>query len=132
MRNIHKHVLDIKKLEGKLDTSHSFRLRKATQKHFGSRFKDVSHAREIVHSELTENLQKRLDGAQYACSFTDQFSIFSHVTGLKLKSDALDAVKAYNQLENVTKYFKKGLQRLHTDGGGEYTGVATSEHTEAV
>eukprot|EP00171_Calliarthron_tuberculosum_P000533 IDg533t1 len=116
-------------VQGKLGTCHACRLGKATKKHFGSKFEETSYAGEIVHSDLAGKMPTSLHGSQYACTFTDQFSRYSHVTGLKFKSDTVKAVNEYKQLEHVTKYFVNGIERFHTDGGGEYEGIGINAHT---
>ena len=59
-----------------------------------------------------------MDGAKYACTSVDQYTRFAHVTGLRQKIDAIEATDSYKLSAQVQKYFPKGVERLHTDGGG--------------
>lgn len=42
----------------------------------------------------------------------------------------MEATEQYKELSHVKKYFPKGVERLHSDGGGEYSKVEVSEHSE--
>eukprot|EP00171_Calliarthron_tuberculosum_P022539 IDg22539t1 len=129
LRSLHKHVENFPVLKGEMDPCHACLLGKATKKSFKSHFEEAEQPGEVVHSDLAGPLPISLDGAVYACTFTDQFSRFSHVAGLKTKSDTFDAIEQYKTLSHVTKYYPNGVQRLHTDGGGEYSGTTVQEHT---
>lgn len=54
---------------------------------------------------------------------------FTHVVEIKKKNDAPVVVQHYKTLGHVQKYFKEGVERLPSDGAGEYIGVQVSEHT---
>lgn len=90
----------------------------------------VKYPGEVVHSDLTGPFPLSLDGAKHACTFMDQFSRFTHSTGLAAKSDALEATEVYKQVSHVQKFFPKGVERLHTDDGGEYKNVDFMKHSE--
>lgn len=60
----------------------------------------------------------------------DQFTRFTLVAGLSRKSDAVLATEAYKSQAHVKKYFRKGVERFHTDAGGEYKRVIVNEHSE--
>eukprot|EP00171_Calliarthron_tuberculosum_P004578 IDg4578t1 len=129
LRSLQRHATDFPVLKGDLKVCHPCRLGKATKKSFNSKFKETEYAGEVVHSDLAGPMPVSMDGAQYACTFTDQYSRFSYVTGLCNKSDVLEATESYKQLEHVQKYFKKGIERVHTDGGGEYSGINIAGHS---
>ena len=129
LRRLHKHVKDFVPLKGDFNVCHPCRLGKATRKGFTSAFESVNYTGEVVHFDLAGPLSASMDGAQYVYTFTDQFSRFTHVIGLRKKSDTVAATEEYKKQSHVTKYFKKGVERLHSDGGGEYEGVSVPEHT---
>ena len=130
LKKLHKHVNDFPKLKGKLKSCHPCQLGKAKRKSFKSHFKPAKYPGEIVHSDLAGPLPMSMDGALYACTFMDQYSRFTHAAGLRSKSDAVEATESYKVLEHVKKYFPKGVERLHTDGGGEYENADVNEHSE--
>ena len=62
---------------------------------------------------------------KYFVTFADKFSRFSHIAAISKKSDTKEAFQKYRQEPFVTKYFEKGIQRLHSESGGEYEKVTT-------
>lgn len=53
-----------------------------------------------------------------------------HVARIRTKADTNALYDPYKQLAHVKKYYKKGVQRLHTDGGGEYANIEDTDLTE--
>ena len=77
-----------------------------------------------MHSDVVGPLPVTDDGMRYTVTFQDQFSRLTHVTGLPEKHKAAEAFELYKEDRLVRKYFPKGVERLHTDGGGEYERVS--------
>lgn len=71
-----------------------------------------------------------MDGAICACKFIDRYYRFAHVAGLNSKAYAVYATKSYKDLKHVQKYFQKEVERLHTDGRGEFENMNVHEHSE--
>lgn len=130
LKKLYKHAVDFPKLTGNLSPCHPCSLGKATKKSFNSNFKPAMYAGEVVHSDLAGPFPVSMDGAQYSCTFLDQYSRFTHVVGIQKKSDAVEASEDYKELSHVKKYFPKGVERIHSDGGGEYKNVDVNEHSE--
>lgn len=86
-------------------------------KSFDSAFQPSSYSREIVHSDLYGKLRTSTHGSKYFCAFIDQHSRYTHVVGIKEKGHTGNVVEQYKKFDHVGKYFKNGLERLHTDGG---------------
>ena len=53
------------------------------------------------------------------CTFLDQFSRYLTIATIARKSHTSDIDEEYSN-SHITKWFKKGITKLHTDGGGEY------------
>lgn len=95
--------------------------RKGYRKEFQLSFFKADYDVEVIQSDIAEKIPVSLDGSEYSCSFIDQYMRLAHVGGLKHENDTIQAIQEYKQLSHVIKCFKKGVVRLHTDGGGEYS-----------
>lgn len=51
--------------------------------------------------------------------FINQYSRYVHVFGIKEKWKAADVFENYTSLDHVIKYFRNGVEILHTDGDGD-------------
>eukprot|EP00171_Calliarthron_tuberculosum_P019463 IDg19463t1 len=130
LRDLHKHTSDVPVMTGNLPSCHPCQLGKATKKPFKSHFEPANYAGEIVHTDLMGPLPPAMNGTKYVCTFTDQYSRYSHVVGLHSKGEAMQAIEEYKQLIYVKKYFKNGaVERLHTDGGREFSTAEVAEHS---
>lgn len=130
LKELHKHASDVPVITGALPPCHPCKLGKATKKKFSSRFEPANYAGEIVHSDLMGPIPTAMNGTKYVCTFTDQYSRYCHVVGLRSKDEAEQAIQEYKQLAHVTKYFKNGaVERLHTDGGLEFSNADVPEHS---
>lgn len=87
-------------------------------------------AGELVHSDLSGKLPRSINGKRYYCSFTDQYTRYINVAGIKFKSETAELFESYRNQPHVTTYFPSGVQALHTDGGGEYKNVKIINHSE--
>ena len=130
LRNLHLHVDGFPKLQGNTKPCHPCKLGKATKKSFKSNFKPVQFPGEVVHPDLVGPLPVSLDGAVYVCTFIDRYSRYTHAVGIAKKSDVPEMFEDFKTHEHVKKYFKNGVVRLHTDGGGEYEKVDIELHSE--
>jgi len=80
----------------------------------------ASRILEIIHSDIAAPIDPvPLGGSQYVLLFTDDFRRYKVGYALKKKSDALKCFKEYKAL--VEKLHGRPIQKLRTDGGGEYT-----------
>lgn len=130
LRDLHKHTSDVPIMIGEQPSCHPCKLGKATKKQFKSRFEPANYSGEIVHTDLMGPLPPAMNGTKYVCTFTDQYSRYSHVVGLQSKDEAVQAIEEYKQLGHVKKYFKNGIvERLHTDGGREFSTADVAEHS---
>lgn len=129
LQSLCEHTADVPRLKGKLQSCPSCVMGKAKRKAFDSHFEPAEYAGEIVHSHSCGKLPASIHGNRYFCTFVDQYSRFTHVATIKEKGDASNVSK-YKKLAQVEKYFKNGIKRLHTDGGGEYKLVDVYLHTE--
>lgn len=105
-------------------------LGKSKKKSFDSHFKSAEFPGEVVNSDLCGKLPRSINGNIYFCNFTDQYSRYTHVAGTRCKSDTVELFEDYRSLGHATKFYPKGVKRLHTDGGGEYKNASNVEHTE--
>lgn len=62
-------------------------LGKAKRKNVSSNFKPVTYAGDIVHSDVCGKLPRSIHGNAYFCTFLDQYAPYTHVTGIRMKSD---------------------------------------------
>jgi len=106
-------------VSGKLKVCHPCQLGKAHRKPFKGTFTEASYPGEVVHADLDGPLPASHDGHKYLCSFVDQSSRYIMIATFCAKSDAENAFEMY-KASTVVKCFPKGIQRLHTDGGGEF------------
>ena len=112
---------DFPKLKGNLQKCHPCMLGKAHLKPFNSRFDETKYAGEIVHSDVATSLPVSVDGNTCMCTFQDQHTRFVTATAIKSKGEVSKATKDYENRLIVQKYFKsEKIERLHSDGGGEY------------
>jgi hypothetical protein len=94
---------------------------KATHQPFPAEMRNHAHTYgELVHTDLWGPAQtESVAGHLYYISFTDDFSQETKVCFLKLKSEALSALKDYEtELRCQTPGAK--IKKLHSDRGGEY------------
>lgn len=129
LRSLPKHCKDIESIEGKLVPCRPCHLGKGRRKSFKSNFEEVSAPGEIVHSDLAGKLPKSIDGREYIITFVDQYSRFTQAFGLSTKANAPAALEIFKNSGVVRRYFQNGIQRLHTDGGGEYERMEVEEAT---
>lgn len=122
VQDIHKYTKDVPRLIGKLDPCHPCIVGKMTKKTFTSSFTPTSYPGEIVHSDLAGKFPASVQGARYMCNFIDQFSRYIMMTGIRRKSDTKAAFNEYSKC-HISKWFRKGIVQLHTDGGGEYAPI---------
>lgn len=120
---------DIPELEGNLTSCHPCLLGKAKHSSFDSHFEPAEYPGKVVHSDLCGPLPKSLDGRKYFVTFMDQNTRFTHVMGLTAKSEVEEAYELYSRTPIVEKYFKQGIERLHSDGGGEYQPMSNENST---
>lgn len=129
LKNLHKHVHEFPNLHGNMQKCHPCALGKATKKSFDSHFEDVHHAGEIVHSDIAGKLPTSIEGNEYFCVFVDPFSRIVHVKGLPSKDKTQEAFELYKTDSLMQKYFKNGVERFHSDGGGEFFEIDISNKT---
>ncbi|KAI7957506.1 hypothetical protein MJO28_004601 [Puccinia striiformis f. sp. tritici] len=98
---------------------------KLTKLAFKSHFRPASAPLEIIHGDLVGPISPATNGgARYFLTLVDQYSGHIHTSVLKLKSDALEAIKAYKlYFERQTGHT---IKKLITDGGGEFVNKALS------
>lgn len=111
LKFLHEHAKDFPNLPGELKCCHPCSLGNATKKSFDSHVKPATYPGEVVHSDLAGTFPVSMDDAIYSCTFLDQFSRYTHVTGLHQKSDAVEAMDMYKDLSHLKKYFPKGVAR---------------------
>lgn len=73
---------------------------------------------ELIHSDLCGPFPASLTGSRYFITFTDDFSRFTWVYFLKLKSEALEKFKVFKLYIETTLGSK--IRSLRSDRGGEY------------
>ncbi len=130
IKHTHKSATGTDKLTGEMIPCHPCALGKASKRPFKSKFQDATVPGEIVHSDLAGPLPKSHTGSKYMITFTDQATRYINVVCTSAKSDTSDAYEAYKHCDTA-KHFPSGVQRLHTDGGGEYVAIDMEEsHTE--
>lgn len=130
LQSLCENKIDVSRLKGKLQTCHPCIMGKSKRKSFDSEFEPAQNAGETVHSDLCGKLPAIIHGNKYFCTFIDQFSRYTHVAAIKIKGETRIFVKENKKLIHVQKYFKNGVERLHTDGGGAYKLVDAVLHTE--
>ncbi len=116
LKSLHQYVASFPVLKGRLKPCHPCEMGKATKKRFKSHFEKAEFPGEVVHTDLAGPMPRSMEGSVYICTFTDQYSRFTHVAGIQSKSDASVAAKQYKEIGHVQKYFKEGVKRLHSDG----------------
>jgi len=118
------------KIKGKMRSCHPCALGKSTKKPFKSTFKSTNTPGEIIHSDLDGPLPSGTYGSKYLCTFIDQATRHMTIATFRNKSDAAQATKMYVKSE-IAKHFPRGVQRFHTDGGGEFefADLESFEHT---
>lgn len=52
------------------------------------------------------------------------------MVGIKEKVHIANLVEEYKKLGHVEKYFKNGVERLHTYGGSENEAIVVNSHTQ--
>lgn len=83
-----------------------------------------------MFSDLSCRLPKSFNRMRYFCTFTDQYSRFTHVARVQNRSDIEYLFQSYKKLAHIIKYYPKGVQRLHTYCDDEYENAGPGEHTE--
>ena len=127
LRSLSQHVKEFPILHGNIPPCHPCLLGRATKKSFDSKFEDASYPGEIVYSDVCGKCPKSGSGLRYFVSFMDHYTRFIHVATLRRKSEVEYAFEKYKKEPFVLKHFPRGVQRLHSDGGGEYENVEVSE-----
>ena len=127
LQKLSNHVKDVKPIKGNLQPCTPCKLGKAKKKSFSSHFEATSYPGEIVHSDISGPHPLSLDDRKYFVTFMDQHTRFVHVMGLEAKSEVAESFELYKKCGFVKKYFPRGVQRLHSDGGGEYLKVNVPE-----
>jgi hypothetical protein len=87
-------------------------------------FDDISVAAqeplEIVHSDIAGPLKPKINGNIYYVTFIDDLTGLTCIGGLKTKT-AMDVLGCFKNFKKITELaFNRKVQRLRTDGGGEY------------
>lgn len=105
-------------------------LGKIKRKSFKPRIVNSSDVLDIIHSDLLGPLQESMAKAQYAITFTDDYSRFSMIYLLPNKSaqQLLHAFKTYHNI--VTTQHNRPIKHLQSDNGGEYVNQAVQEFCE--
>lgn len=100
-------------LKGDLKIFHICKLEKSNKKSFNSNFEAVEYVGEIVHSDLVGPMTISTDGTKYACTFTYQYSRFSHIFGINSKGDFIEETMGYKALSH-TKSISRGISSVCT------------------
>ena len=130
LRKIHKYAEDLPQLKVNLPPCAPCMLGKAKKKCFDSEFDQATYPGEVVHSDVVGPLPVSTEGSRYIVTLQDQYSRLLHVTGVSTKAEAATVVERYKSDPLVVKHFRKGVERLHTDGGGEYENVDVIDPTK--
>lgn len=129
LKKLHEISNDVPPPTGKVSRCHPCIMGKFQKKSFGSTFEKAEYPGEIVHSDLCGKQATSIDESKYFCNFVDQFSRFTHVAGIKSKNQTAELFESYKNISFVKKYFRNGVERLHTDGGTEYNLVNVDLHS---
>jgi hypothetical protein len=87
-----------------------------------------THPLELIHSDVWTSRIVSLGGCKYYVLFVDDYSRFSRIYPLKVKSDVLSYfINFKNLIENL---FFSSIKHLVTDNGGEYTSMAFKHFTK--
>eukprot|EP00171_Calliarthron_tuberculosum_P011063 IDg11063t1 len=114
---------------GPLFTCNPCRLGKAHSLLCMSMFEPANNPDQIVHTDLSGPLPLSTMQSRYLCTFIDQATRHMMVVGLHRKSNAATAFEMY-WCGGIVKDYPKGVQRLHSDGSGEFEFAADGvEHT---
>lgn len=127
LKGLHKHADFFPELNGSLPPCEPCLLGKATRKPFDSKFEQTKYAGEVIHSDVVGPLPVAIDGSRYIVTFQDQFSRITHAMGISEKAGTTDAFERYKVDKLVQIFFKHGVTRLHSDGGGEYETVSVAD-----
>ncbi|KAI5345120.1 hypothetical protein L3X38_012997 [Prunus dulcis] len=80
----------------------------------------VTHAPlALIHSDVWSSSNKSVSGFQYYVLFVDNFSRYSWIFPMRLKSEVFSLYVKFKTL--VENLFSTKIKALQTDGGGEYT-----------
>ena len=96
---------------------------KSKHQHYSSSTTVTSKPLELVHSDVwgpSPNLSK--DGFRYYVHFIDDYSNFTWIFPLKLKSEVHDIFLNFQKL--VERKFETKIKALQSDWGGEYRSLA--------
>jgi transposase InsO family protein len=111
---------------GKSVTCQACMAGKLTRLPYNSHFKPATEPLQVVHGDLVGPITPATNGgARYFLTLVDQFSGHISTKILKLKSDALEAIKVY--IAYVERQTGRKLKKLVTDGGGEFVNKALTE-----
>jgi hypothetical protein len=86
-----------------------------------------THPLELIHSDVWTSPILSLGGCKYYVLFVDDYSRFSWLYPLKLKSDVLSCFAQFKIL--VENLFSCSIKQLQTDNGGEYASMAFKHFT---
>ena len=76
---------------------------------------------EIIHSDIWTSPVPSISGFKYYVVFIDDFSRFSWIYPIHLKSEVLTKFIQFKLL--VENQFSTKIKHLQSDGGGEYTSL---------
>jgi transposase InsO family protein len=111
---------------GKPTTCQACMAGKLTRLSFDSQFKPALAPLQVVHGDLVGPITPATNGgARYFLTLVDQYSGHISTKILKLKSDALEAIKSY--IAYVERQTGHKVKKLVTDGGGEFVNKALTE-----
>lgn len=108
LKAVPKQSKDALTMNGDRQVCRPCRLGKAHRKSFKSSFEAADMAGEIVHSDLAGKIPKSIHGRRYLITFIDQYSLFTHVMGLRTKGEGPNAVELYKEASFVA-YVKNRL-----------------------
>jgi transposase InsO family protein len=111
---------------GKSVTCQACMMGKLTRLPYSSHFKPATHPLQVVHGDLVGPITPATNGgARYFLTLVDQYSGHISTKILKLKSNALEAIKVY--IAYVERQTGCKVKKLVTDGGGEFVNKALTE-----
>ena len=119
---IFRHLVSNNKLplSGKISDSvcHSCPLGKSHKLPFALSDSRSTHPLELVHSDVWQSPILSYSGFRYFVIFVDDYSRYTWIFPLKLKSDVFNIFVKFKQL--VENMLSTSIKSFQTDGGGEY------------
>ena len=118
-RVIHHHKLPIIGPSNKSSFCEPCQMAKTKQLPFFKSSRESSFPLQLVHSDVWQSPVVSLSGYRYFVSFIDDFSRFSWLFPLKLKSNVHSCfIQFKNMVENI---LSRSIKSFQSDGGGEYS-----------